>query len=141
MLNFISKNIVFEKISEKNQKKYFSKHLRKLFFRVFTNLRKNIFYFPKKKIWKFLRKKSSKTCIFCRFFFPRHTQKRRHHSHTKQVIKLLGVSRVPDISRNSQGARPLVIIIILYIIIIYYYSYYIEENQILKALLANEIPA
>ena len=42
-------------------------------------------------------------------FFSRRTQKRRQKYHTKQVIKLLGVSRVPDASRNSQGARPLVI--------------------------------
>ena len=67
-------------------------------------------------------------------FFSRHTQKRWQKYHTKQVIKLLGVSRVPDTSRNSQGARPLVI---LYIVI----KSSIEEHQILKALLTNEIPA
>ena len=50
LLNFISKNIVFEKISEKNQKIFFSKHLRKLFFRVFGKSQKKYFLFFQKKI-------------------------------------------------------------------------------------------
>ena len=38
LLNFISQNNVFEKISEKKSKKYFLKNLRKLFFRVFGKI-------------------------------------------------------------------------------------------------------
>ena len=69
LLNFIFKNIVFEKISEKKHF-FFEKISESCFFVFSKNLRKKIFFWSN--------------------IFSRHTQKRRHHSHTKQVSSCWG---------------------------------------------------
>ena len=100
LLNFISQNNVFEKISKKNKKYFFWKNLRKknffekisesCFFVFLEKSQKKIFLFFKKKSEKKSEKKILKKNIFWSNFFSRHTQKRRHHSHTKPKMNRWG---------------------------------------------------